>query len=223
MMVLVTLRRQKVCIALRGLTGYFSYINTELCLALFLKKIYIFFPCCGNDDFTNHVTCYGQCYGDLYSDTLFLPSFLEVFSAEILLLYVRNPAYAAGNARALSLRTESWVTVLTLPSSASVPHPKVSTVGYWPFGSSGYSYRGKKGHNTVSIVPSRSIQRNWCQGWWSRFLKSFSTSYSHWFGLCCAVALTASASLEAPRNGMTLEMSAWLQSQGDPVQKPGWC
>lgn len=43
MMVLVTLRRQKVCIALRALTGYFSYINTELFLALFLK-IYIFFP-----------------------------------------------------------------------------------------------------------------------------------------------------------------------------------
>lgn len=37
-MVLVALRRQEVCVALRALTGYFSYINTELFLTLFLKK-----------------------------------------------------------------------------------------------------------------------------------------------------------------------------------------
>jgi len=84
-MVPVALRRQKVCITLRALTGYFSYINTELCL--FLKKKY-FFLSCGNDDFTNHSARYGQCYGDLYSDTLFLPSSVEPFSAKILLLHV---------------------------------------------------------------------------------------------------------------------------------------
>lgn len=55
-MVLVALGRQKVCIALRALAGYFSYINAELCLTLFLKKN-IFFPSCGNDDFTNHGNC----------------------------------------------------------------------------------------------------------------------------------------------------------------------
>lgn len=88
MMVLIALRRQKVCVALKALAGYFSYINTELCLTLFLKKNF-FFPSCGNDDLTIYGTCYGQCYGDLYSDT-FLLSFLEVFSAEILLLHVRE-------------------------------------------------------------------------------------------------------------------------------------
>lgn len=56
----------------------------------FISEKKIFFPSGGNDDFTNHGTYYGQCYGDLYSDTLFLPSFPEVFSAEILLLHVRE-------------------------------------------------------------------------------------------------------------------------------------
>lgn len=49
-MVLVALRRQKVGIALRALSGYFSYINRAVFIS---KKHSIFFLSCGNDDFIN--------------------------------------------------------------------------------------------------------------------------------------------------------------------------
>lgn len=129
MMVLVTLRRQKVCVALRALTGYFSYINTELCLTLFLKKKNLF-PL--RWKWWLHKSWY-LLWAMLWGFILWhrLLTFLSwgVFCRDPFTACQRSPEDTAGDAGGPSLRTESWVTVLTLASSASVPHPKVSTIG----------------------------------------------------------------------------------------------
>lgn len=64
MVVLVVLRRQ-MYIPLKALAGYF-FICTCRAVLNFISKKKIFFPSCGNNDFTNHGACCGQCYWGVF-------------------------------------------------------------------------------------------------------------------------------------------------------------